>query len=279
MTTPMRTILSRMAVAVLLTGAVAAQGTDGARRVPLAGTPNLRDLGGYATTDGHRVRRGRLYRSSQLSQLTDSDYESVARLGISVVCDFRSDNEREAAPTRWRGAAPPEILRFPTPPGRESSTVTERLPAGATGEEGVAWMRRTYTQIPVAYGPAYRATLQRILASSGPVLYHCSAGKDRTGVFTALLLSFLGVPRETILEDYLLSNAYVATATAIDDYAKRSNVSRDAARAVLSVDRAYLDEAFTAITQKYGSTDNYRRTELALSDRDVVSLKARLLEQ
>lgn len=278
MTTPMRTILSRMIVAVLVTSAVAAQGTDRVRRVPLAGASNLRDLGGYMTTDGRRVRWGRLYRSGQLSQLTDSDYESVARLGISVVCDFRRDNEREAAPTRWRGAAPPETLRFPTLPGGGSSAVVERLPAGATGEEGLAWMRRTYTQIPVTYGPAYRATLQRILVSPGPVLYHCSAGKDRTGVFSALVLSFLGVPWETILEDYLLSNAYVATATAIDDYARRSNVSRDAARAVLSVDRAYLDGAFTAINQKYGSIDNYRRTELAVSDRDVASLKALLLE-
>ena len=263
--------------AMMLVSIGSARQIDRARHVTLDGTPNLRDLGGYATADGRHVRWGRLYRSGQLAQLTERDYATLARLGISAVCDFRSDAEKQAAPTRWRGPGAPEILSLPNP-GPGGQNVNERLANGATAAEMRELMRRSYARMVVAHAPSYRITLQRIVNSDRPLLYHCSAGKDRTGVFTALLLSLLGVPRATIVEDYLLSNDYVATDARVDARAKELNASPAAVRALIGVERAYLDTAFQSIDQTFGSLDAYRRAALGLSDDDFSRLRSQLLE-
>jgi protein-tyrosine phosphatase len=272
----MRNLL-RLITAVLLTGVVTAQGPAKVRHLPLSGAPNFRDLGGYATTDGRHIRWRLVYRSGELSQLTAQDYEYLSRLGISAVCDLRRDSERQAAPTRWQGQTPPELLSMPAPP-RFGQSTGELLAKGITETDMKARMRAVYEQMVVAYAPAFRATLQRIFNAEGPVLYHCSAGKDRTGVFSALLLSFLGVPRETVFEDYLLSDTYVDTTQRVDAMVREFNGSQAAVRAGLSADRTYLEAAFLAIDRNYQSLDNYRRTQLMLSDQDLVRLKARLVE-
>jgi protein-tyrosine phosphatase len=273
----MRTLLPRLIVVILMTGLVAAQAPDKIRRLPLSGAPNFRDLGGYATTDGRHTRWGLVYRSGELSQLTAKDYDYLGRLGITAVCDLRRDDERKAAPTQWQGRNPPEMISVPTPP-RFGPPTRELLQKGMNETEMKARMRAVYEQMVVAYAPGFRDTLHRILNSEGPTLYHCSAGKDRTGVFSALLLSFLGVPRETVLEDYLLSDVYVDTTQQVDAMVRELNASRAAVRAALTADRTYLEAAFTAIDRNYQSLDNYRRTELMLSDQELLRLKARLLE-
>ena len=127
-------------------------------------------------------------------------------------------------------------------------------------------------------GGPYGAVLQHILRASGPTLYHCSAGKDRTGTFTALLLRMLGVPLETVFEDYLLTNRYFGTDERIASLAKDLKSSPETARPMYVADRSYLEAAFQAIDRTYGSFDNYRRTALKLLDADLERLKARLLE-
>lgn len=266
-------------VAGLLGGIASAQRAENIRRLPLDGAPNFRDLGGYATAAGRHVRWGQVYRSGQLAQLTDKDYAYLARLGISAVCDFRRDDERQAAPTHWRGTNPPEILWLPAVAGSNSGPgPTAAVAAGPSTTEVAASMRAAYEQIVLTFGRSYRVVLQRILADSGPTLYHCSAGKDRTGVFSAVLLLLLGVPRETVFEDYLLTNRYVGTPEQIAATAGRLKTSPEAVRALLIADRSYLETALQAIDRKFGSLDNYRRTELGLSDQDLARLKARLLE-
>ena len=262
---------------VLLVSAGAAQQGDRTRHVPLEGAPNFRDIGGYATADGRHVRWGLIYRSGQLAQLTDRDYEVLARLNISAVCDFRRDAEKQTAQTRWQGPNAPEILALPNP-NPSGPTINERLANGASAADVTAFMLNTYATIVVTYAPSYGVSLQRIVHTDRPVLYHCTAGKDRTGVFTALLLSFLGVPRATIFDDYLLSNDYVATAPQVDARAKQLKASPAAVRVLLGVDRTYLGTAFQTIDQKYGSLDNYRRTALGFSDQDLSRLRVRLLE-
>jgi protein-tyrosine phosphatase len=273
----MRILSPRLIAVVLLTGLVIAQGQDKVRHLPLSGAPNFRDLGGYATTDGHHTRWGLVYRSGELSQLTAKDYEFVARLGITAVCDLRREDERTAAPTHWPGSNAPAILTMPTP-ARFGPTTRELLLKGMNETDMKARMRSVYEQMVVGYAPAFRDTLHRILDTAGPTLYHCSAGKDRTGVLSALLLSFLGVPRETVFQDYLLSDVYFDTAPRVDAMARELHASRAAVRAALTADRTYLEAAFMAIDRNYQSLDNYRRAELRLSDQDLLRLKARLLE-
>ena len=117
---------------------------------------------------------------------------------------------------------------------------------------------------------------KRILNGSGPTLFHCTAGKDRTGVFSALLLLLLGVPRETVFEDYLLTNTYLEA----ERLAAMVSALKDptGTTSLMLADRSYLETALQTIDRKFGSLDNYRRTELGLSDRILERLKARLLE-
>ena len=265
-----------IAVLLVVPGAAQQLGVD--RHVSLEGARNFRDIGGYATSDGRHVRQGLLFRSGALAQLTESDYQALARLNIETVCDFRQDWEKQSAPTRWPGRNAPELLSLPNP-GQAGPTYVERLANGATAADMTAYMLRAYETVAVEHAPSYAATLRRIVNSDRPVLYHCTSGKDRTGVFTALLLSFLGVSRSTVFEDYLLSNDYVATPPRIEAAAVQLKASSAAAvKPLLRVERTYLETAFRVIDERYRSLNNYRRTALALSDEDLNRLKARLLE-
>ncbi len=274
----MRRVLLALLVTALFAGHAPAQhGSAEVRRLPLTGAPNFRDLGGYATADGKQVRWGQIYRSGHLSQLTEKDYEYLARLGIRTVCDFRSDAEKTTNPTHWQGPNPPEIVPLPVGTARSNGPGPNDLAAaGASAAEVAASMRTAYEWIVVAYAPSYRAVLKRILRGSGPTLYHCSAGKDRTGVFSALLLLMLGVPRDTVFEDYLLTNKYLEAEWAATMGGERRAPA--GMRSLLIADRSYLETALRTIDRKFGSLDNYRRTQLGLSDRDLGRLKGRLLE-
>jgi protein-tyrosine phosphatase len=256
----------------------AAQSPPRERRVTLSGATNLRDLGGYRTADGRRVRWGLVYRSDQLAQLTDEDYQQLARFGIATVCDFRRDDERDRAPTKWRGDLPPEILvRVPPASGGAAPPdPVSTLTRGGTGDEVAAVMRAGYVYNVTALAPTYAIVLQRIM--HGPTLVHCTAGKDRTGIFSALFLLMVGVPYPTVEEDYLLSNTYYGTDARIAGASRSLKTSIEAARALLAVDKSYLLAALKEIDDRYGSLDKYRRTQLAMSDAGLGELKARVLE-
>ena len=252
--------------------------TSGQRRIVLEGASNFRDLGGYATTDGKHVRWGKIYRAGELSRLTSADYEVLNRLGISVVCDFRRDSERTAASTKWQGAKPPTILNLPGSQTERGQNAAATPSATANAQPGLsAMLVSSYPTYPNTLASSYRTVLQQLMTQDGAVLYHCTAGKDRTGTFSAILLTMLGVPRETVMSDYLLTNDFIVTQARIDAMVARGG-TRESAIANIGVDRAYLDLMFKAIDTEFGSLDAYRRTALGISDADLAKLKARLLE-
>ena len=277
-----RAIAAALAIACAGTSAAsppAAQPASRERRVTLSGANNLRDLGGYATSDGRRVRWGQVYRSDQLAQLTDQDYEQIARLGIATVCDFRRDDERQRAPTRWRGSNPPEILLRLTPPPSDAPLPdpTGTLTRGGSAEQVADAMRASYASNVTVLATTYGLVFKRIL-HEGPTLVHCTAGKDRTGIFSAIFLLLVGVPQATVEDDYLLSNTYYGTDARIESMARAMKTTPEAARALLGVDLSYLRAALAEIATRYGSIDEYRRTMLGLSDDDLTALKAKVLE-
>jgi protein-tyrosine phosphatase len=268
-----------VAVATTVSISTLAQGVGG-RRIALEGVANLRDLGGYRTSDGRETQWGQVFRSGQLGSLTMKDYDTIAKLGIVAVCDLRRDDERTAQPTVWKTANSPQILALPAAVSPGDAPRPDPVAAarnGASAQEVSDLMRAGYAIYPTRFAASFRQIIDLILSNSGPILYHCTAGKDRTGVFTAILLSLLDVPRETVYQDYLLSNEFVPTPRAIAAFTASGKTSLAAAAALLSVERSYLDRAFEAIDKEYGSLDGYRRTALKLTDDDLARLKKRLL--
>lgn len=246
------------------------------RRLPLEGAPNFRDLGGYRTSDGRRLRWGAVYRSGQLSALSENDYKYISTLGLRLVCDFRVDAERQRAPTKWHGAAAPEIV------ARSIDTVS--YAGQSTGMQ--EHMRTVYSRIPFDGSAEYAFLFRRIIDGDIPVLVHCTSGKDRTGFFSALLLTILGVPHETVVEDFLLSNKYLVPEERISELARQMQERQKLAtppnaetvRAASGVLASNLEVGFRVINENYGSVENYAREALKLSDDDLKKLRARLLD-
>ncbi len=255
------------------------------RHLALEGAPNFRDLGGYATSDGRSVKWGLLYRSDNLSQLTDADLAKVAGLGIRLVCDFRAKVEKDAEPDRLPAADPPRVAELAI--GAESFMVKdlrERIQSGdLDGLDLRGMLIEGNRQFATTFAPQYAAMFERITKPENlPALVHCTAGKDRAGFASAMILSVLGVPRETVMEDFLLTNHYTAAATE-----KRLRMiwmfslfraDTDALRPLFGVEPAYLDAAFEAIEKNYGDFDRYRREALGLDDAEVAAFRALALE-
>ncbi|WP_194835816.1 tyrosine-protein phosphatase [Nocardia sp. XZ_19_369] len=222
------------------------------RSLNLQGVQNARDLGGYRTGTGQTVRTGLVYRTGQLNNATPADLAELTGRQVRVVDDLRTVYERAIGPDKvpagasanWDdviGQAPPEVL---------ISTLT-----------GGDSLYRAFITAPGA-NQAFAAVLHDIIATDGAVLFHCTAGKDRTGWTAAVLLTLLGVDRDTVNQDYLLSNQY-RNATPADP--------------INGVQQPWLDAAFDQVNQTYGSFDNYLRAGLQLTDTDLAALKAKLL--
>lgn len=266
------------------------------RHLELEGTPNFRDLGGYQTTDGRFVRWGLIYRSGVLTYLTPADDTYLAHLGVRVVCDFRTQQENQAAPEKWLPGSSAQMLSLPigggaTKPGQQPtipSSLKDMVGSDPTVEKMRARMIATYGDFVFSSADQFAQVFQQIKNDHLPLLYHCTAGKDRTGIFSALLLLTLGVPEKTVLEDYALTNEYLlkhsesaavqkmGTATGNNMLAGLTKEQRDV---LMAADPAYLESTLRKIDQRYGSFDAYRRQALHLSDGDVQELRAKLTQQ
>lgn len=249
-----------------------------ARIVPLSGATNFRDLGGYATADGRHVRWGQIYRSNSLNGLTADDYKIVRGLGVRLVCDLRTDQERKDEPTLWQGP-PPEFLNSP----KAVLETNMRALFGdgpLTGEAVRANFVKFYADMPQAYAGEYKAMFRRLIDGQTPMIMHCTAGKDRTGVGSALVLSALGVPRPTVVADYAMSAPLLAKAPREPTGANAmfAKLPPDVMAALGASDPVYIESALNALDAKYGSVEGYLTKELGLSAADLATLRRRYLE-
>jgi protein-tyrosine phosphatase len=174
---------------------------DPARLVPLDTVFNLRDLGGYTTTEGRRVAMGRVYRSDGLHQLAGRDLDRVRSLGLRTVLDLRTPDEVSAGVFPMR-SLPVDLHHLPV----LARTWDDGDDVGALAERSTPYLVARYIDLLAEGGPAL-ARAVTILADRDacPLVFHCAAGKDRTGVLAALVLSLLGVPDEVVAVDYALS--------------------------------------------------------------------------
>lgn len=242
------------------------------RLVQLEGSVNFRDAGGYRTTDGHWVKMGEIYRSDALDKLTDADLAKLKRLSVRTVYDLRMESERAAGPDRVPAGATHVVADV-----LAGSPAFTAMPT--TPEEGVAMMveGEKFMVGGDTAKAAYRSVFGGITDdSSRAVVFHCTAGKDRTGWANAALLTALGVPRSTVMEDYLASNDYRAEANAA---ALASMPAEQAAvyKPLLDVRPEYLNSGFQEVGKTFGSFGAYEKKALGLDARDLRDLKRDLL--
>lgn len=252
------------------------------RGVPLEGGVNFRDLGGYRTDDGRRVCWGRLFRSGHMSKLTESDQASFTALGIRTVCDFRMTEERANENVHLK--AEPHIETLGIPPGLKDRFFLHRLFQETDDPEVVAEaihdiMRCLVSDCASHYARLFEALLA---AAPGSVLLNCSAGKERTGVGAALLLTALGVPRSTILYDFALSRRYFPAAAEMPRALQKYNVEARPGRDIealmaplLYTRESYLECVFDTIDQHHGDDLAFLRDALGVGPAECARLRAR----
>jgi protein-tyrosine phosphatase len=255
------------------------------RHVVLEGAHNFRDFGGYTTEDGRRVRWGLFYRSDDLGQLTDTDLSRLHALGIKLVCDFRSAEEKAEEPDRLPAEAPPALVELPIFDQSFSPVAfREKITSGTLGDTDLRQMLIEGNRMfATRYAPQYAAMFERITQIEQlPALVHCTAGKDRTGFAAAVVLRTLGVPLETVYEDFLLTNHYTAGEIErtlwIIRLVSLFRTDPEQVRPVLGVERAYLEAAFGTVDEQYGSFDAYRRDALGLDDAETEAFRRLALE-
>ncbi|MET7365859.1 tyrosine-protein phosphatase [Streptomyces sp. NPDC005566] len=242
------------------------------RLIQLEGTVNFRDAGGYRTADGHWVKMGEIYRSDALDRLTAADLAKLRRLSIRTVYDLRTESERAGAPDRVPAGATHVVADVLAGSPGFTTMPTTAAEAAAMMVDGEKFMVSGDTA-----ASAYRTVFSGIADDdTRGVLFHCTAGKDRTGWANAALLTALGVPRTTVMADYLASNDYRAEANAA---ALASIPPQQAAvyKPLLDVRAEYLNSGFEEVTRAFGSFGTYEKRTLGLSSKDLHDLKRDLL--
>ena len=239
--------------------------------IPLEGASNLRDLGGWPTRHGGTVRHGHVFRSAALHGLTENDVATMRRLGVHHVVDFRGDGERARWPTRLGEVTIHPLAIAPTMGASLRDLVSD---PNATSDDVVRVMRAAYGAYINDWHHRYRAMFDLLLAEPAmPLLFHCTAGKDRTGVAAALLLAALGVDEASIRADYLATNQLWKR-----DAEVTAGLPRVVADTLLSVQPAFLDAAYAAIDAQHGGMDAYLADRLGLDEFRRAALRARLVE-
>jgi protein-tyrosine phosphatase len=231
------------------------------RRLELEGITNFRDLGGYETTDGSAVKWRTIFRSDTLSSLSDHDMETVCALGVNAAFDLRYGDERQQEPSRFLGHDQVEVLEMGLDERPDVRSLDSFETSTDVAETARQWMTEGYQNYPFLYAETYRLMVDR-LTRGEKVVVHCTAGKDRAGTAAAMMLTILGVPRDTVFADYMLTNQYW-------DRAGRERPEMDAATVanIFSAREDYLRAAFGAIEDRCGTVEAYLR--------DIVGLDAK----
>ncbi len=252
------------------------------REVHLEGTFNFRELGGYPTSDGRRVKSGILFRSGNLSRLTEQDFVTISKLGIKNICDLRDDDEVGNHPdpviegATWNHISLVNDEKAVRQVG-DLSQFESKLMNSKPGE-----MLTNLNRDLVANTTAFEKIFRVLLDEPGkPMLFHCMAGKDRTGAVAALLLSVIGVARDVIEEDYLYTNntleAMQEDFNAIG-YTMPDFIDKEVVQAMYEARVEYINAFFDEIEREYGSVESYVLNGIGLEKEDITKLRSYLLD-
>lgn len=247
---------------------------------------NFRDFGDYHTAAGRRIRSGALFRSGHHARASDADLTRIGELGLATVVDLRRPIERTKQPSRRPAGFAGRVLVSDLDAVGEAPHITFLKSGDLTPDSGRRFMTGLYGEM--AYAPSHLETFsayfQALADNDGPVLIHCAAGKDRTGLLAALTHHLLGVGRDDLVEDYLLTNTAVDLVGRAPEMAAQlervtgRRPSDDAVVAFMGVEPAFLEAAIRAIEARSGSLDAYLETALGVDaarrDRIVERLSA-----
>jgi protein-tyrosine phosphatase len=240
------------------------------RRVQLEGGVNFRDLGGYLAADGRRIRWGQIFRSDNLGRLTDRDVFFLQKMGIRLVCDFRTPAEIKKLPDRYPAGGLGQTLELPIRHGESDPANTfDRIKNG-----DIDWM--TEENFASLWATFFNNLADR---SHRPLVFHCTGGKDRAGVAAALILLALDVPAETVIRDHGLSNLYIAAVLeSIYDRIRTMGINPDEISAYFTAPQNAILAVLKHIDQAYGSATNYLISRAGVDEKLLIRLKDDLLE-
>ena len=251
------------------------------RKLGMQGTPNFRDFGGYPTVDGRQVKWGFLFRSGQLSHLSDQDVALLASLKLDLVCDFRRLDEQESDPSRLPTHRPPRIASLPIIPGSNSRFFEEAGNQLGGREAMFDFMLEINRDFVEAQSSTYARMFREILdQEDARFLVHCAAGKDRTGFAVAIILLALGVSHDLVMYDYMLTERFFLPHQEIERLRQKysmEGMDTDSILPMLQVHPDYLVCALDAIARSFPSVEVYLEEALGVGPAEVAKLRARYL--
>ena len=250
------------------------------RLVPLEGTQNFRDLGGYPTEDGRQVCWGRLYRADALSALTEGDLAQLEERGLRLVVDFRGDEEVDLDPGPFRNHPRIDYRNVPIGENASPAEWRARFESGELGDLDEGWLARTYVGMLDARPEAFAAVLRAFCeADTLPAVFHCTAGKDRTGIMSMLTLRLLGVSREHVVADYALTAEYTGNKIrAANRWFSEQGLDLERFSALFSSRPASMETALDHLESVHGGIERYAQDAMAL-EADVVPTLRRMLTE
>lgn len=251
------------------------------RRIPLEGTVNFRDLGGYQTLDGRSVKWGLVFRSDSLASLTNRDQAFLRQMGIKLVCDFRTLAEANKAPGRFPGDGPEKYLNLPIVYGEfDSLTAFERMKKGDISWLTKEFVIKGYIKSIDTCADKWEQVFNHLAKKENrPIVLHCTAGKDRSGICAALILLALGVPEETVINDHGLSNVFLAEV--LEQFYERIRsfgIDTEKAAPYFTAPQYCIVSVINHIRNTYGSIVKYLNTRCGITNETLDLLNQELLE-
>jgi protein-tyrosine phosphatase len=250
------------------------------RILPTEGLVNFRDIGGYRAADGQYVRWGQIYRTGDWTELTVDDLNLINRLNIRLVCDLRSENEVRANPNPVFPVDGQAYLHLPLTGGGDMRAMIGAVLKAPDQLDGM--VGQGYIQILENGAEVLSEIFHRFAdPNSLPLVFNCSAGKDRTGIIAALLLSLLGVPEETIVADYTLSNlAFEQTLAAMagNESIMKAGLTPVTLAPLMVVKAQWIRAMLSHVSTTYGSMENYLTDKLGLDTATLAAIRSNLLD-
>jgi protein-tyrosine phosphatase len=242
------------------------------REVKLQGAVNFRDIGGYTTKDGKKVKMNVLYRSAALNTLTDADLDKLSGLHIKYNFDFRGPFEVKTAQDKM----PTGTIRISLPAGSENIGDSNYMKNMSSMIKSDSFLLSFYTNL-TPFKDRYTPLFDSLLSNKNvsPMLFHCTAGKDRTGIAAALILYALGVDEQTIYEDYEATNYYRRNENAktIAQMTRYYGLDEKTASNLMGAKKEYIAATFTTIRAQYGTIELYLDKVLGLTKAKIAILK------